>query len=135
MKKSIKSLLVYLLISYFVFTLFEQAVKLPQKFIYLVLVLVILSFTVMIACPLLNFLTIKCKFPTFLLMSTLLLAGVLYGLKLFMIDFYIEEFLFEGFNLGFIQIESFNVIPIFTISMLAFLVSLLSAFFKEMDTD
>ncbi len=135
MKKSIKSLLVYLLISYFVFTLFEQAVKLPQKFIYLVLVLVILSFTVMIACPLLNFLTIKCKFPTFLLMSTLLLVGVLYGLKLFMIDFYIEEFLFEGFNLGFIQIESFNVIPIFTISMLAFLVSLLSAFFKEMDTD
>ena len=60
---------------------------------------------------------------------------VLYGLKLFMIDFYIEEFLFEGFNLGFVQIESFDVIPIFTIFMLAFLVSLLSAFFKEMDTD
>ena len=66
------NLLKTLLISYFVFTLFEQAVKLPQKFIYLVLVLLILSFTVMIACPLLNFLTIKCKFPTFLLMSTLL---------------------------------------------------------------
>ncbi len=135
MKKSLKSLIVFLLIEYFVLTLFDGAVKLPQNFVYLLIVLLILSFTLMISCPLLSFLTIKCKFPTFLLMSTLLLVGILYALKLFMIDFYIEEFFFDGLSLGSLQIDSFNVAPIVTIVILAFLISFVSALYRELDVD
>ena len=135
MKKSLKSLIVYLLVIYFVFSLFPDAAKLPQNFSYLLLTLLILSFTVMIACPLLSFLTIKCKFPTFLLMSTLLLVGMLYALKLFMIDFYIDNYVFEGLNLGFIQIETFDVIPIISITILAFCISFLAALYRELDTN
>ena len=135
MKKSLKSLIVYILVINFVFTLFPEEVRLPQIFSYLVLTMLIVSFTIMIACPVLSFLTIKCKFPTFLLMSTLLLFGVIYSLKLFMIDFYIDQFLFEGLNLGFVQIESFDVLPIISIAILSFSISFLSSLYRELDTN
>ncbi|MFA7655020.1 MAG: hypothetical protein WCX98_02930 [Candidatus Dojkabacteria bacterium] len=68
-------------------------------------------------------------------MSTLLLVGILYALKLFMIDFYIEEFFFDGLSLGSLQIDSFNVAPIVTIVILAFLISFVSALYRELDVD
>ena len=135
MKKSLKSLIFYILAVYFVFSFFPEAVKLPDTFSYLVLTLLILSLTVTIACPLLNFLTIKCKFPTFFLMTTLLLVGVLYSLKLFMVDFFIDEFVFEGVNLGFVQIESFVVLPLVSIIILAFSSSFLCALYRELDSN
>ena len=133
MKKSLKSLIVYVLISYFVLSLFNEGIKLPENFSYLILTLLIISFTIMIACPLLNFLTVKCKFPTFILMSTILLIGVFYGLKLFMIDFYIDQYTFEGVNLGFVQIESFEVVPIFSIGIFSFCISFLTTLYRELD--
>jgi hypothetical protein len=133
MKKSFKSLIVYILIIYFVLSLSAEIIKLPSNFTYLILTLLILAFTIMISCPLLSFLTVKCKFPTFFLMTFVLLVGVFYALKLFMIDLYINEFTFEGVNLGFMQVESFDVIPIISIVVLSFSTSLLGTVYRELD--
>jgi hypothetical protein len=135
MKKSFKSLIVYILIIYFVLSLSTDAIKLPANFTYLILTLLILAFTIMISCPLLSFLTVKCKFPTFFLMTSLLLVGVFYSLKLFMIDLYIDQYTFEGVNLGFMQIERFEVIPIISIILFSLSIGFLSTLYRELDTN
>jgi hypothetical protein len=66
-------------------------------------------------------------------MTFVLLVGVFYALKLFMIDLYINEFTFEGVNLGFMQVESFDVIPIISIVVLSFSTSLLGTVYRELD--
>lgn len=135
MKNGIKSFLVYSLILYFVLNLFNEGIKLPQNATYLLLTIFVLSLTVMMACPLLSFLTVKCKFPTFFLMTSLLLVGMLYLMKIFMIDFYIETFRFEGMDLGSMQINSFDVIPILSISMSAIACAFVCSFYRELDSN
>jgi len=134
MKKSLKLILVYILISYFVLNMFNQGIELPLNSAYLFLTLVIISFVLLIACPLLNFLTIKCKFLTFFLMSFLLLTGTFYALKLFMVGFFIETYTFEGLDLGSLQINTFEVIPIISIILFSLSISFLSALFRELDS-
>jgi len=89
----------------------------------------------MMACPLLSFLTVKCKFPTFFLMASLLLIGMLYMLKIFMIDFYIETFRFDGLDLGSMQVNSFDVVPILSISISAITCAFVCAFYRELDSN
>jgi hypothetical protein len=108
MKEVIKSLFVYSLILFFVFSFFSESIILPESASYLILTILILSFTVMISCPVLDFLTIKCNFLTFFLMTTLLLVGISYLLKLFMVGFYIESYMFAGLDLGELQISEFQ---------------------------
>jgi hypothetical protein len=135
MKKGLKSLLVYSLILYFVLGFFNDGIKLPENPAYLVITVLMLSLTVMISCPVLTFLTIKCKMPTFFLMTTLLLTGILYVLKLFMIDFYIDSYMFDGIEVGTMQINSFNVEPIITIITTAVASSFFCSVFRELDND
>ena len=133
MKKTLKSILVYALILFFVFSVFKQAVILPENSTYLALTILILSLTVMISCPLLTFLTVKCKFPTFFLMSTLLLTGILYLLKLFMVGFYVEPYLFEGLDLGSVHLSTVELIPIISIVLFSVVTSLLCSVYRELD--
>ena len=129
----IKSVWVYGLIIYFILSLFNEGISLPENPNYLLITILVLSFTVMIACPLLSFLTIKCKFPTFFLMSTLLLVGIFYVLKMFMIDFYIDTYTFEGIELGTMQIRSFEVIPIISIVVVSLVCSFFCGIYRELD--
>ena len=133
MKETLKSLLVYALILYFVFGLFEQGIILPENPSYVVLTVLVLSFTIMISCPLLSFLTVKCKFPTFFLMTTLLLVGIMYVLKLFMVGFFIETYTFDGLDLGNIQIAGFEVIPIVSIVAFSVVSSFFCSLYRELD--
>lgn len=135
MKETLKSILVYTLIMYFVLNLFNSGIKLPTNPTYLVLTLLMLSFTVMIACPLLSFLAVKCKFLPFFLMTSLLLIGILYVLKIFMIDFYIESFTFEGLSLGSLQVESLEIIPILCIGVASVVSAFSCAIYRELDSN
>jgi hypothetical protein len=132
MKETFKSLFVNLFIIYFVLSVLQGFV-LPTIPVYFIATLLILALTVMIVCPLLNFLTIKCKFPTFLLMSTLLLGGILFLLKTFMTDIYIEEYFFKDMSFGNIEIVGFVVKPMVSIAIFSFLTSLLSGIYRELD--
>jgi hypothetical protein len=132
MKETLKSLFVFVFIVYFVLSMLSGFV-LPTISIYFAATVLILALTMMIVSPLLNFLTIKCKFPTFLLMSTLLLGGMMFLLKTFMTDFYIEEYVFNGMSLGTVQIQSFPVSPLISIALFAFLTGLLGGIFRELD--
>jgi hypothetical protein len=134
MKETLKSLLVYALIVYFVFSLFEQGIILPDSPSYLVLTVLVLSFTIMISCPLLSFLTVKCKFPTFFLMTTLLLVGIMYVLNLFMVGFFIEVYMFDGLDLGNMQVEAFEVIPIITMIAFSLVCSFVCSVYRELDS-
>ena len=133
MKEGTKSLLVYSLIVYFVFTLFGEGLILPDTPSYALLTILILSLTIMISCPLLSFLTVKCKFPTFFLMTTILLVGISYLLELFMVGFFVEAYMFEGLDLGSMQISSFEMVPIFSIVLFSVLSSLLCSLYRELD--
>lgn len=132
MKETFKSLFVNLFIIYFVLSVLQGFV-LPTIPVYFVATLLILAFVIMIVCPLLNFLTIKCNFPTFLFMSTILLGGILFLLKIFMTDLYIEEYLFKDMSIGNIEINGFVVKPIASIAIFSFLTSLLSGIYRELD--
>lgn len=133
MKDGIKSFLVYILITYVVLDVFGAGIVLPESPLYLIASLVVLVIAMLMACPLLNFLTIKCQFPTFFLMSTILLFGALYLLKLFMVDFYVEDFFFEGMKMGSISIENLTFIPIVSIAFCSVVLSFVTAIFRELD--
>lgn len=134
MKEVLKSLFVYSLILFFVFSFFSNSLILPESTSYLILTILILSFTVMISCPLLEFLTIRCNFLTFFLMSSLLLVGIVYLLKLFMVGFYVEPYMFEGLSLGGLQISEFEVTGIISIVFFSVFSSFLCSIYKALDS-
>lgn len=134
MKGTIKTILVYFFIIFFVSKMFSQGLILPSNFTYLVATFLILVLTVLIVSPLLNFLTIKSKFPTFFLMSSIVLIGIFFLMKTFMIDFYIEPYLFKGLDFGSIQINSFLVTPVITILAASITSSFFCAIYKELDS-
>lgn len=133
MKDSIRLFFVYILIIVFVFGLFSAGIALPSFGIYLVATVTLLALTLMVTTPFLNFLTIKSKFLTFFLMSSILIIGVMFLLKLLMTDFYINEYVFEGISIGTLEIKSFTVGPIITICSYAVVTSLIAAIYKELD--
>lgn len=133
MKKGIKSFLVYFLIAFLVLKIFEEGIKVPGLTIYLIGTLALLSLTIMAVCPFLTFLTVKCKFLSFTLMSSLLLFGVFFLLKMFMTDFYIQDFQFYGLEVGSILIKGFMVTPIVTIGITSLVISILAGIFRGLD--
>ena len=100
---------------------------------YLLVVLLAGGIVLVLVCPFLNFLTIKCNFITFLLMGTILLSGATYLMKLFMIDFAINDFVFTEMKLGTIQINEFLVSPIISVCVTSFFTSFLVGIYKELD--
>ena len=133
MKEGTKLVLIGMLINFFVLSLFKDAFHLPGSFLYLFLTLFAAGIALLSACPVLNFLTVKCNFITFLLMGTLILTGVLYLMNLVMVDFSVNEFIFAGSKIGNIQINEFKVIPLVSIAIGSFLTSFLTSIYKELD--
>lgn len=133
MKEGAKLLFVGMLILFFVLNLLPEAFHLPMSFIYLFMILFSGSLSLLLACPFLNFLTVKCNFITYLLMATIVLTGVLYLMKMFMIDFAVKEFIFTGLKLGNLEIKEFEVSPIISIVIVSFITSFLSGIYKELD--
>lgn len=133
MKEGVKLTLVGMLVYYFFMSIFDQAFKLPTSSMYLLIVLLVGGIGLLFACPFLNFLTIKCNFLTYLLMGTIFLAGITFLLKMFMIDFSINEFLFNEMKLGTVQINEFKVSPLVSICVVSFLTSFVTGIYKELD--
>ncbi len=134
MKQFIKSLLAYFFILFFVISMFNKGMILPKDTIYFIITLLVLTLTIMIVEPFLKFLTIKSNFLTFFIMSSLLLIGVFFLLKLFMTGFYINQFTFEGLVLGSIQIKNFIVSPVVTIVATSVATGLISSIYKVADS-
>jgi len=133
MRNTLRLFLVYLLILFVVMQLFERGIIFPAGGIYMFATIAILALTLMVSPSLLHFLTIKSKFPTFFLMSSLLLVGVMYLLKTFMTEFYIETYTFEQTNVGTLQINSFEVTAIVSIIGFSAVTSLFAALYRSLD--
>ncbi|MBP8979351.1 hypothetical protein KBG23_02640 [Candidatus Dojkabacteria bacterium] len=133
MKEGTKLVFVSMLVFYFLLSLFQANIHLPSSPIYLFIVLLAGGLALLVTCPILNFLTIKCNFLTFLVMGTLLLTGVLYLMKMFMVDFAINDFVFEGLRSGSLEIKKFTAPPIVSIVLVSFLSSFLMSIYKELD--
>jgi uncharacterized membrane protein YvlD (DUF360 family) len=101
--------------------------------LYFVATLFVLSIGVMLTKPLLNFLTIKINFLTYFLMSTLILTGITFLLRIFMTGFLVETSEFSGVYMDFLQINSFEISPIFTIILFAVLSGFVSTLFYVLD--
>jgi len=134
MKQFIKSLFVYFFILYFVIGLFNKGVVLPTISLYLVITLLILTFTVVIAGPLLKFLTVKSNLFTHFIMSSILLIGVFFLLKIFMTGLYINAYVFPGITGGAFEIASFTVTPTITIIIVSVISALICSIYKELDS-
>jgi len=133
MKEGVKLALVGMLIFHFFASLFNEAIHLPVSFLYLFIILLIVGLVLLVVCPFLNFLTVKCNFITYVLMGTILLSGILYVLKMFMVDFAINDFVFEGLRSGSLEIKKFTAPPIVSIVLVSFLSSFLMSIYKELD--
>ncbi len=134
MKQFIKSLFVYFFILYFVIGLFNKGIVLPTTSLYLVITLLILTFTVVISGPLLKFLTVKSNLFTHFLMSGILLVGVFFLLKIFMTGLYINPYVFDGVTWGTLEIASFSVTPTVTIISVSVISALICSIYKELDS-
>ncbi len=134
MKQFIKSLLVYFFVLFFVIGLFNKGIVLPTISTYFIATLLVLTLTVIVASPLLKFLTVKSNFPTHFLMTSILVVGVFFLLKIFMTGLYINSYVFEGVNWGTLEIASFTVTPTITIIAVSLLSSLICSIFKELDS-
>ena len=134
MKVGIRTFLVNVLILYLGIDIFGNSIHIPTITIYLIITFALLSLTMLAVCPFLNFLTVKCNFVTYFLMSFVLLVGVFYLLNMFMIDFSIDTYTFQGIDIGTLEIKSFEVTPIISIIVTSLFSSFLSSFYKELDT-
>jgi len=133
MRNTVRLFFVYLLILFVVMQFFEQGIIFPTESIYMFATIIILALTLMVSPSLLHFLTIKSKFPTFFLMSSLLLVGVMYLLKTFMTDFYIETYTFEQTSIGTLQINSFEVTALISIIGFSVVTSLFAGLYRSLD--
>lgn len=133
MKVGIRTFLVNVLILYLGIDIFGNSIHVPTITIYLIITFALLSLTLLAVYPFLNFLTVKCNFVTYFLMSFVLLVGVFYLLNMFMIDFNIDTYTFQGIDIGTLEIKSFEVTPIISIIVTSLFSSFLSSFYKELD--
>lgn len=133
MKNTIRLFLVFLLIIFVVKQVFERGIIFPSGGVYMFATIFLLALTLMVSTPLLHFLTIKSKFPTFFLMSSILLVGVMFLLKTFMTDFYVETYTFEQTDIGTLQINSFVVTPLISIIGFSVITSLFASIYKSLD--
>ena len=132
MKNYFKNLFVLLLIFFFTSTVFE-GIQMPNITIYAILTLIILATGIMITKPLLKFLTIKTNFLTHILMSSLITIGIVFLLKIFMTGFTVVSTQFSGINIGFLQINDFELSPVLTIIVFSVVSCFMSSIFYLID--
>ena len=132
MRNYLKNLFVLLLIFFFTSTVFE-GIQMPDITIYAILTLIILATGIMITKPLLKFLTIKTNFLTHILMSSLITIGIVFLLKIFMTGFTVVSTQFSGINIGFLQINDFELSPVLTIIVFSVVSCFMSSIFYLID--
>jgi hypothetical protein len=88
---------------------------------------------VMMTEPFLKFLTIKINFLTYWLMSSILLIGITFLLRIFMTGFFVEESQFTGANFDFLQINGFEINPILTIVLFSVVSAMISTIFYSLE--
>jgi len=132
MKETIRDLLLYLLVFYLVVSIFS-GITLPVNLAYVLASLFVLSLAMMMAKPLLSFLTVKVNFLTLFLVGGILIFGATFLLESLMPGFVIEAATFEGFTLGSIVVNGFDMIPLVTMACVAVSGSLICSIFNELD--
>lgn len=132
MKETVKNLLLYVLVFYFVISSFAGIV-LPTNLAYVLATLMILSLAMMIAKPFLSFLTIKVNFLTLFLVGAILVFGSMFLLESLMPGFSIETTSFSGINFGSIVVKDFEMIPLVTMVSVGVVGSLVCSLFHELD--
>ena len=132
MKETVRNLFLYILIFYLVLSVFTGIV-LPENIAYVLATLVILSFAMMIAKPLLSFLTVKVNFITLLLVGALILFGSMFLLESLMPGLIIETEIFTGITFGSIVVNDFEMIPIASMAGVAIVGAFLCSIFYELD--
>ncbi|MGI5898238.1 MAG: hypothetical protein ACOX6Q_03730 [Candidatus Dojkabacteria bacterium] len=133
MKEEVKKFFVNFLIIYLAIDTVGNSIHMPARVEYLLFTYFVIALAISFVNPLLRFLTVKSNFITYFLVSTLLLIGVLFMLKMFMIDFTVDSYDFDALTIGSLHIESFNVTPMITIVTTSLFVSCLAAIYKELD--
>jgi len=132
MKETIRNLFLYILIFYLVLSVF-LGITLPENIAYVLATLVVLSFAMMIAKPLLSFLTVKVNFITLLLVGALLLFGAMLLLESLMPGFTIEKEMFIGVTFGSIVVNDFEMVPLVSMAGVAVISSFFCSVFYELD--
>lgn len=105
----------------------------PEITVYFFSTLFVLSMGVMMTDPFLNFLTIKVNILTYWLMSSILLTGITYLLKIFMTGFFIEKSEFSGASFDFLEISGFEINPLLTIILFSVVSGLISTIFYALE--
>ena len=132
MKETVRNLFLYILIFYLVLSVF-LGITLPENIAYVLATLVVLSFAMMIAKPLLSFLTVKVNFITLLLVGALLLFGAMLLLESLMPGFTIEKEMFIGVTFGSIVVNDFEMVPLVSMAGVAVISSFFGSVFYELD--
>mgnify|MGYP006910665151 CR=1 FL=1 len=132
MAKYLKNLLLFLLIFFFTTSIFTGIIM-PEISLYFFSTLFVLSMSVMMTEPFLKFLTIKINFLTYWLMSTLILIGISFLLKIFMTGFFIENSQFAGVSFNFLEIKGFEINPILTIILFSIVSGIISTLFYVLE--
>ena len=132
MKETVRNLFLYILIFYLVLSVF-LGITLPENIAYVLATLVVLSFAMMIAKPLLSFLTVKVNFITLLLVGALLLFGAMLLLESLMPGFTIEKEMFIGVTFGSIVVNDFEMDSLVSMAGVAVISSFFCSVFYELD--
>jgi hypothetical protein len=126
MRNFFKNLIQYMLVSYLVLNIF-RGITLPESVLYFLGTLIVFSIGMLMASPVLKFLTVKENFITTLLMSSLISIAFLFLLNTFMPGVYIDTYVFEGLDLGSLVINTFEVIPIVTMIVVSLTAATISS--------
>ncbi len=132
MGRYFKNLLLFFLISFFTTTLFSGIVM-PEIVLYFIATLFVLSMGIIMTEPFLKFLTIKINFLTYWLMSSIILTGITFLLKIFMTGFFVENSKFSGISLDFLVISGFEISSIFTIILFSILTAFVGTLFYVLE--
>ncbi|KUK76873.1 MAG: hypothetical protein XD93_0679 [candidate division WS6 bacterium 34_10] len=132
MAKFLKNLFLFLLIFYFSTSIFTGIVM-PEIPLYFFATLFVLSMAVLMTEPFLKFLTIQINFLTYWLMSSIILTGISFLLRIFMTGFFVENSEFAGLSLSFVEINGFVLNPILTILVFSVTSGIISAVFYVLE--
>jgi hypothetical protein len=132
MAKFLKNMFLFLLIFYFSTSIFTGIVM-PEKPLYIFATLFVLSIAVLMTEPFLKFLTIQINFLTYWLMSSIILTGISFLLRIFMTGFFVENSEFAGLSLSFVEINGFVLNPILTILVFSVTSGIISTVFYVLE--
>ncbi|NLZ24357.1 hypothetical protein GX888_01225 [Candidatus Dojkabacteria bacterium] len=132
MKNFLRKLIQYLLVAYFVLTLFEN-ITLPLNFFYHFSCIFAIAIIIFFSSFILNFLTIKENFLTCFLMTLILSIGIFFLLKAFMPGFFIQSFTFEGIDTRSLVIHNFEVTVVYTIIIASMAYSFITALLNTLE--